>query len=91
MASVRGYLVPGTLYQHHDRKGRDHCIECIQSLPLHDSFSPYTALVRSTITGWTMIIHGINVYSDGTIDWDFSTDGHWTEKDSDGVLHEKRW
>lgn len=27
--------------------------------------------------GWTCLAHGVRQYEDGTIEWDYSTDGHW--------------
>lgn len=27
--------------------------------------------------GWTLIAHGVAQYEDGTIVWNYSTDGHW--------------
>lgn len=26
---------------------------------------------------WTLVAHGVGIYSDGRIDWDYSTDGHF--------------
>ncbi len=30
---------------------------------------------------WTLVAHGIVQYPGGTIEWDFSTHGHWPEGD----------
>ncbi|WP_050699009.1 hypothetical protein [Anaeromassilibacillus senegalensis] len=27
--------------------------------------------------GWTLKAHGVRQYPDGTIEWDYSTGGHW--------------
>ena len=27
--------------------------------------------------GWTLEAHTITMYEDGTIEWDYSTGGHW--------------
>lgn len=86
MKSERVHLKVGSLYRLHDRDG--YVLECLRLIP-DDSYSPYTAKVRSTVTGWTMTIHGVNQYEDGSIDWDFSTHGIFTEKHEDG-LHEIR-
>ena len=89
MKSIPGFLEVGSLYRLHDQR-EDHqekCLECIR-LVTDDPYSRYSALVRSTKTGWTMIVHGTNIYEDGSIDWDFSTWGRWTEKDSNGCLHQ---
>lgn len=36
-----------------------------------------TATMRHTVSGWTLTAHGVRQYEDGTIEWDYSTDGHW--------------
>lgn len=28
---------------------------------------------------WTFTAHNVTMYADGSIDWDYSTDGHWEE------------
>ena len=87
MKSIRGYLNVGSLYKLHDHD--EYCIECIRRIT-DDPYSSYSAYVRSTKTGWTMIVHGTNIYDDGSIDWDFSTNGFFTDKRSDGVLVVRR-
>ena len=81
MKSERGLLKVGELYELHtdrpDHKGQ--VLECLRILT-DDYYSPYSAVVRSTITGWTMMVHGTNIYEDGTIDWDFSTNGYFSTK-----------
>ena len=78
MKSVRVMLEVGSLYKLHDRDG--YVLECLRVMS-DDYYSPYSARVRSTITGWTMDIHGVNMYEDGSIDWDFSTNGYFTIKE----------
>lgn len=34
------------------------------------------AMVREP-DGWTFDAHGVRQYRDGTIEWDYSTGGHW--------------
>lgn len=34
-------------------------------------------LMRSTASGWTFYAHGIGIYDDGSIDWNYSTGGHF--------------
>ena len=85
MRSTRTMLKPGNLYKLHNHE--EYCLECIRILS-DDYYSPFSAVVRSTITGWTMYCHGINTYEDGTIDWDYSTNGIFTRKDEKGVLHQ---
>lgn len=87
MNSIPGSLEVGSLYRLHDREER--CLECLRVIH-DDAYSKYSAQIRSTISGWTMFVHGTNIYEDGSIDWDFSTNGYWTDKDENGVLHERR-
>ena len=73
MESIRGYLDVGSLYRLHDQDGdrsNEPCLECIKCIT-DDAYDRHAALVRSTVTGWTMVIHGTNIYEDGSIDWDF--------------------
>lgn len=88
MGSVRGTLTNGSLYKLHDHDG--YVLECMEFIT-NDYYDSHAARVRSTITGWTMTIHGINMYEDGSIDWDFSTNGIFTDRDEKGVLHERRF
>lgn len=38
----------------------------------------YGPVVMERITdGWTLNAHGVQMYADGTIEWDYSTGGHW--------------
>ena len=82
MKSERVLLKVGELYELHtyrqDYKGM--VLQCLRILT-DDYYSPYSAVVRSTITGWTMMVHGTNVYEDGSIDWDFSTNGYFSKMD----------
>lgn len=77
----RGMLTVGSLYELHtsnpNHKGQ--VLECLRLLP-DDCYSPFSAVLRSVKTGWTMMVHGTNVYDDGTIDWDFSTNGYFSTK-----------
>ena len=36
-----------------------------------------TAVMVREPDGWTLIAHHIRQYTNGTIEWDHSTDGHW--------------
>lgn len=38
-----------------------------------------TATMRNERSGWTFEAHGIGIYKDGRIDWDYSTDGYFAE------------
>ncbi len=37
----------------------------------------YDAIMQNTVSGWTFTAHGCGIYSDGTIDWDYSTNGRF--------------
>ena len=41
------------------------------------SFTPETPTFVNTLSGWTLRAHGVGIYDDGTIDWDYSTDGYF--------------
>ena len=30
-------------------------------------------VMRNTVSGWTLYAHGVGIYDDGRIDWDYST------------------
>lgn len=38
------------------------------------------ATMQNTKSRWTFIAHGIGIYDDGTIDWDYSTSGCFQER-----------
>ena len=38
------------------------------------------AVMRNTRSGWEFIAHGIGIYEDGRIDWDYSTYGSFCER-----------
>ena len=40
------------------------------------NYSHSTVLERIK-DSWTLEAHGICIYDDGTIEWDYSTGGHW--------------
>lgn len=37
--------------------------------------------MRNTASGWTLTAHGIGIYEDGTIDWDYSTGGYFADEE----------
>lgn len=51
--------------------GRYQCLERLRY--------PHDAIMRNTASGWTLKAHGCGIYPDGTIDWDYSTGGHFEE------------
>lgn len=38
------------------------------------------AVMQNVASLWTLNAHGCGVYEDGTIDWDYSTGGHFEER-----------
>ena len=36
-------------------------------------------IMQNVISGWTFKAHGVGIYKDGRIDWDYSTDGYFAE------------
>lgn len=38
-----------------------------------------SARFMNMASGWILNAHGIGMYEDGSIDWDYSTDGHFVE------------
>lgn len=39
-----------------------------------------TARMVNTVTGWTFTAHGLGVYPDNTIDWDWSKNGYFDKE-----------
>ena len=39
----------------------------------------HLAVLERVSDGWTLLAHGICVYEDGSIEWDWSTWGHWPD------------
>lgn len=39
------------------------------------SYSDHRARMRNVASDWAFLAHGVGVYPDGRIDWDYSTDG----------------
>lgn len=56
----------GEIYEN-EGGGRYECIETGST----------NALMRNEASDWTFIAHGIGVYPDGKIDWDYSTGGYY--------------
>lgn len=78
-------LIIGECYQVHSCNHFDYFVEIIARLP---GFNSCSYLVRSIKTGWTMKIHGVQIHSDGSIEWNYSTCGMFTTKNEDGSLTE---
>lgn len=60
-------VIAGQTYTNHN--GSDYLCKSIQ-----DSNSAVLERVKDK---WTLVAHGIEKYEDGTIEWDYSTGGHW--------------
>lgn len=41
---------------------------------------PGCYIMERTTDGWTLEAHVITMYEDGTIEWDYSTGGHWPKR-----------
>ena len=42
-----------------------------------DSDPNGTATMQNVLSGWTLTAHGCNIYENGKIDWDYSTNGRF--------------
>lgn len=60
-------IIPGCTYTNHN--GSEYLCK---SIPDNNS-----AVMERVKDGWTLVAHGIQKYGDGTIEWDYSTGGHW--------------
>lgn len=49
---------------------------CTDSDEIH---LPYNATMQNTASGWTLCAKGCGIYEDGTIDWDYSTNGRFED------------
>lgn len=71
MARINGvrhaYLKVGEYYDNAGG-GTYYCAECLDS----DAY-----VMVNAASGWTFTAHVITKYSDGTIEWDYSTDGRF--------------
>lgn len=61
---------PGSTYENHGG-GTYLCLRVYES---EDK-----AIMQNIASGWTCICYGIGFYFDQTIDWDWSTGGHFEE------------
>lgn len=60
--------VPGQIYRNHG--GGEY--RCLRGLS-----HPYDAVMQNTASGWILMAYGCGLYPDGTIDWDYSSRGHF--------------
>lgn len=59
---------PGTGY----RNQGGGIFDCIAATDESDVF-----IMRNRASGWTFNAHGVGIYDDDSIDWNYSTDGHF--------------
>lgn len=60
-------LIVGKTYE--NRNGSKY--RCVATL------GPGKALLERVTDRWSLIAHGITLYDDGMIEWDYSSGGHW--------------
>lgn len=63
-----------------NRNGKDYICITPSYLPCKEGEEK----MRNMETGWTFRAHGIILYDDGTIEWDYSTGGHFEEGHMNG-------
>lgn len=44
------------------------------------SSSMFDAWMVNVASGWAFLAHGVGIYPDGRIDWDYSTEGHFSSQ-----------
>ena len=72
--SKRWILVPGHVYRLHDSKYNYYLVTGDKD---PDDWSDFKCELRSVYSGWTFTAHGTNIFPDGSIEWDFSTNGRF--------------
>lgn len=65
-----GVLAPGKIYRH--RNAASGIFLCLRT-----DGTGAVAQLRNLVSGWTFWAHGCGFYQDGSIDWDYSTGGHF--------------
>lgn len=62
----------------HKISGTFRCLSIDNEMSLSlNGVSGKSAVLQNTETGWTFLAHGVNMYENGTIDWEFSTQGRF--------------
>lgn len=77
------YIIPVTGQTYRNRSGGEY--RCTgNTLYLNDaqrrralSLGEHTAYMKRVKDGWSLAAHGIIQYEDGTIEWNYSTGGHF--------------
>lgn len=83
------YILPvvGQIYK--NRNGREYC--CLSNVGYSSqgnmraavSLGEHQASMVRMSDGWSFVAHGLQQYEDGTVEWNFSTDGAFREDDLD--------
>ncbi len=70
----RKYFVPTVNHIYRNRNGKEYCCtDVVEGTCLSETIAYFTRLSD----GWSLAAHGPLVYEDGTIEWNYSTGGHW--------------
>lgn len=70
------YFVPVVGQTYQNRNGEQYlCLGVHRNTVLSDTTAEFERLKDR----WTLIAHGIGRYADGTIEWNYSTGGHWPQ------------
>lgn len=71
------YIFPITGRIYRNRNGRDYlCIQTIRHTLPDDSLAVFERITDN----WHLVAHGVMQYEDGTIEWNYSSGGHWPSK-----------
>lgn len=70
------YFVPVINRVYTNRNDRQyHCTGVVESSRPWETVAYFTRLSD----GWSLAAHGPQIYEDGTIEWNYSTGGHWPQ------------
>lgn len=65
------------------------CLSIDEEMSLSSNgVSGKSAVMQNVTTGWTLLAHGVNLYEDGKIDWEFSTQGRFEPIETSFVFKE---
>lgn len=70
----REHIIPTPGHIYRNQGGGEY--RCIRGLP-----EAGDAVMRNIASGWTLHAHDCGIYQDGTIDWSYSTNGHFTTEE----------
>ena len=73
---VRRNVVLETGKVYRNRGGGE--FRCIS--PRYLPYAKGEARMENVKTGWTFLAHGVQMYPDGTIEWDYSSGGYFNER-----------